>query len=300
MDATSFAANFKSRVTDVFNDAAPKYDRGVEFFTPMGARLVELVAPRSGGRVLDIGCGRGACLFPAATAVGATGQVVGIDIAPAMIDEARRETERLGLDNVELVVMDAEDDPLFAPGSFDYVIGSYSIIFLPDSFAALTRFGKLLAPGGKLAFTSPVFSYDTFPFLPEPFGQIITDEFLQHIEEEWQPHRIVERYYSWLVDREMLSATLGAAGFDNVVILDEPVQMVSGSGHDWVAWSRTQGMRLLWNNLPEQPRRELEKSIITELDLRRTADGLITVETPVRYILADVAPHRRTGTGKTR
>jgi O-methyltransferase / aklanonic acid methyltransferase len=300
MDATSFAANFKSRVTDVFNDAAPRYDRGVEFFTLMGARLVELVAPRVGGRVLDVGCGRGACLSPAATAVGAAGQVVGIDIAPAMIDEAWRETERLGLGNVELMVMDAEDDPPFAPGSFDYVIGSYSIIFLPDPFAALTRFGKLLAPGGRLAFTGPVFSYDTFPFPPEPFGQIITDDFLQHIEEERQPHRIVERYYSWPAGREMLSATLAAAGFDNVVIIDEPVQMVSGSGHDWVAWSRTQGMRLLWNNLPEQPRRELEKSIITELDSRRAADGLITVETPVRYILADVASHRHTRAGQAR
>jgi O-methyltransferase / aklanonic acid methyltransferase len=288
MDATSFAANFKSRVTDVFNDAAPRYDRGVEFFTLMGARLVELVAPRVGGRVLDVGCGRGACLFPAATAVGAAGQVVGIDIAPAMIDKAWKGTERLGLGNVELRVMDAEDDSLFPPGSFDYVIGSYSIIFLPDSFAALTRFSKLLAPGGRLAFTSPVFSYDTFPFLPEPFGHIITDDFLQRIEEEWQPHRIVERYYSWLTDREMLSATLSAAGFDNVVILDEPVQMVSGSGHDRVAWSRTQGMRLLWNNLPEQPRSELEN------------DGLITVETPVRYVLADVASHRHTGAGQAR
>jgi O-methyltransferase / aklanonic acid methyltransferase len=289
MDATSFAASFKSRVTDVFNDAAPRYDRGVEFFTPMGRRLVELMAPRVGGRVLDVGCGRGACLFPAATAVGAAGQVVGIDIAPAMIEQARSETARLGLGNVELMVMDAEDDPLFAPGSFDYVIGSYSIIFLPDSFAALTRFATLLSPGGRLAFTSPVFSYDTFPFLPEPFGQIITDEFLQHIEEEWQPRRIVERYYSWLVDQDMLSATLGAAGFGDVVIRDEPVQMVSGSGQDWVAWSRTQGMRLLWNNLPEQSRRDLEKSIIAELDSRRSADGLITVETPVRYVIANLA-----------
>jgi hypothetical protein len=84
----------------------------------------------------------------------------------------------MGARLVELVVMDTEDDPLSAPGSFDYVIGSYSIIFLPDSFAALTRFGKLLVPGGKLAFISPVFSYDTFPFLPELFGQITTDEFL--------------------------------------------------------------------------------------------------------------------------
>jgi O-methyltransferase/aklanonic acid methyltransferase len=290
MDTMSSSASFKARVTDVFNGVAATYDRaGVEFFAPMGGRLVELVAPRVGGRVLDVGCGRGVCLFSAAATVGAAGHLVGIDIASAMIEEASREANRLELDNVKLVVMDAED-PQFAPGSFDYIIGSYSIIFLPDSFAALTRFGKLLAPGGKLAFTSPVFTYDTFPFLPLLFNHIITDEFLQYVPEEWQPHRMVERYYSWLVDRDTLSATLGAAGFANVVILDEPVRMVAGSGRDWVTWSRTHGMRLLWNNLPEQPRRDLEESIITELDSRRSADGLIRMEVPVRYVIADVAP----------
>ena len=291
------AASYKAEVTDVFNRAAATYDRlGVEFFTPMGGRLVELVAPRVGGRVLDVGCGCGACLFPAAAAVGAAGHVVGIDIAPAMIEEARREVDRLELGNVELVVMDAED-PLFAPGSFDYITGSFSIIFLPDSVAALTRFGKLLAPSGKIAFTSPVFTHDTFPFLPPLFTQIITDEILQHVPEEWQPHRLVERYYSWLVERDAVPAALGAASFDNVVIHDEPVQMVTGSGRDWVAWSRTQGMRLLWNNLPAQPRRELETSIIAELDSRRSADGLITVEMPVRYVIADIAPQPHASNG---
>jgi hypothetical protein len=38
MDATNFAASFKPGVTDVFNDAAPRYDRGVKFFTPPWGR----------------------------------------------------------------------------------------------------------------------------------------------------------------------------------------------------------------------------------------------------------------------
>ncbi|MGH3770139.1 MAG: methyltransferase domain-containing protein [Pseudonocardiaceae bacterium] len=190
------AAGYKAEVTDVFNHAAATYDRlGVEFFTPMGRRLVELITPQVGGRVLDVGCGRGAYLFPAAAAVGAAGHLVGIDIAPAMIEEARREADLLELGSVELVVMDAED-PRFAPSSFDYIIGSFSIIFLPDSFAALTRFGTLLAPGGKLAFTSPAFTHGTFHFLPPLFTHIITNEILYHIPEKWQPHRLMELQYS--------------------------------------------------------------------------------------------------------
>ncbi|MGH3770138.1 MAG: hypothetical protein ACRDRW_01835 [Pseudonocardiaceae bacterium] len=96
------------------------------------------------------------------------------------------------------------------------------------------------------------------------------------------------------MERDVLASALGAAGFDNVVIRDEPVRMVTSSGRDWVAWSRKQGMRLLWNNLPEQSRRELEKSIIDELDSRRSTNGLITMEMPVRYVIADVTPQPHT------
>ncbi|WP_256339245.1 methyltransferase domain-containing protein [Streptomyces sp. 2224.1] len=74
----------------------------------MGRRLVDLAAPRPGERLLDVGCGRGAALFPAARAVGPAGRVVGIDIADTMIEAARAEAARAGADNVELLVMDAE------------------------------------------------------------------------------------------------------------------------------------------------------------------------------------------------
>ena len=55
----------------VYDDVADVYDTtGVEFFTPLGRRLVEQAGMREGERVLDIGCGRGAVLLPAAEAVG--------------------------------------------------------------------------------------------------------------------------------------------------------------------------------------------------------------------------------------
>jgi len=279
--------NYKAGVAETFNRVAATYDRsGVEFFTPMGRRLVELVAPPTGGRVLDIGCGRGACLFPAADSVGPNGEVVGIDIAPRMVHEARKEANRIELNNVELLVMDAES-PQFAPATFDVITGSFSLIFLPDSFGALTKFRRLLAPGGRLGFTSPVFNHDDFPFLPPIFAEIITDEILRHVPDEWHPHRLIERYYGWLVDHDKLVSTLAATGFSNVTSYDEPVPMVTKSGHDWVSWSYTQGMRLLWNNLPAEQQRRLRTSIIEKLDSRRSADGLITLDMPVRYVIAD-------------
>jgi O-methyltransferase / aklanonic acid methyltransferase len=283
------AASYKAGVTEVFNQAAARYDQaGVEFFTPMGKRLVELVRPQSGGRLLDVGCGLGACVFPAAEAVGPNGKVVGIDIASAMVSEARREASRLGVNNVELLVMDAEK-PEFEQTAFDAIIGSFSIIFLPDSFNALAKFRKLLAPGGRLGFTSPVFTPGTFPFLPPLFTEIITDEILKHVPDEWHPHRLVDRLYRWLIDPGELARTLTRAGFGEVVSQDEPVRMVANSGSDWVAWSHTQGMRLLWNNLPARQQRYLREAIIGKLDSLRSADGLITLEMPVRYVVAEAS-----------
>lgn len=278
---------YKGRVVETFDRGASDYDReGVEFFAPMGRRLVALAAPREGARVLDVGCGRGACLFPAAEAVGASGTAVGIDIAPAMVEHARREAAERGLRQVEVAVMDAEH-PAFGAASFDVVVGSFSIIFLPDAPSVLPRYARLLAPGGRLAVTSPVFTDDTFPFLPPMFTDVITDDFLTDIPEEWRPRAVARRISGWLQDETDVVATLATAGFGRARVVDEPVPMEISSGRDWVVWSRTKGMRLLWQWLSPDRTRRLEDRIVAALEARRDAGGRIRVDMPVRYVLAE-------------
>ena len=61
----------KQAVRDAFALAAPSYDRvGPAFFQTFGRRLVELADIRPGMSVLDVGCGAGAALLPAAEAAG--------------------------------------------------------------------------------------------------------------------------------------------------------------------------------------------------------------------------------------
>nr|BAB72050.1 AknG [Streptomyces galilaeus] len=281
-------STYKSEVAAAFNSAAATYDRlGVEFFTPMGRRLVERAAPAAGARVLDVGCGRGACVFPAAERVGPEGRVVGIDVAEAMIEEATKEAALRDAAMVELRVMDGEH-PDFAPHSFDVVLGSYSVIFLPDAPTALARYAPLLSPGGRLAFTSPVFSDDTFPFLPPVFTELIPRELLLDLPPQWQPEQLQQRFNSWLADPRDLTRTLERCGFQEVTVVDEPVTLVAESGLAWVDWSHTQGMRLLWNHLAPDKRQELRERLITSLDAMRDGDGPLTIETPVRYVTATV------------
>src|SRR5712692_6869124 len=54
-----------------------------------------------GERVVDVGSGAGIDSLIAARMVGGTGQVIGVDMTPAMLDKARRAATDAGLQNVE-------------------------------------------------------------------------------------------------------------------------------------------------------------------------------------------------------
>jgi ubiquinone/menaquinone biosynthesis C-methylase UbiE len=95
-------------VAAIFDRAAAAYDQvGPPFFAHFGRRLVELARLAPGERVLDIATGRGAVLFPASEAVGPAGQVMGIDLAPAMVAATQAEATARGSTNITLQPMDA-------------------------------------------------------------------------------------------------------------------------------------------------------------------------------------------------
>lgn len=114
---------------------------------------LEYAGLRPGEKVLDLGCGGGRDLFPAAEAVGPRGRVVGVDMTPEMVDLARRKAERFredtGLSNVEVRPGDLEDLPL-EDGSMDVVISNCVVNLAPDKEAAFREAARVLRPGGRL------------------------------------------------------------------------------------------------------------------------------------------------------
>jgi O-methyltransferase/aklanonic acid methyltransferase len=162
------------------------------------------------------------------------------------------------------------------------------VIFMPDAPAAVGRYAGLLAEGGRITFTSPVFTADTFPFLPPLFTELIPVELLSSLPPAWQPQELRRRFNSWLEHKDDLRATMDRAGFTDVSIIDEPVDMVAKSGETWVDWSHTQGMRLLWQHLPADEAQRLRDRLIPALDALRDGDGPLTIEVPVRYVSATV------------
>lgn len=72
----------KTQVRAIFDRLAPDYDTaGPACFAYFGRRLVEATGIASGQRVLDVACGPGAVLWPAAELVMPAGEVVGIDLS---------------------------------------------------------------------------------------------------------------------------------------------------------------------------------------------------------------------------
>ena len=143
----------KRIMADLYSRVAPDYvRRGPPRFAYAGRRLVELSGAEAGDAVLDLGTGRGAVLFPATDRVGATGQVVGIDLAEGMIEHTRSEIIKRNLDGVELRVMDAEHMD-FADAEFTHVLGSFVVFFFADIQRALTQIRRVLRPGGVVGFS---------------------------------------------------------------------------------------------------------------------------------------------------
>jgi ubiquinone/menaquinone biosynthesis C-methylase UbiE len=138
----------------MFESIAEQYDQsGVPWFRPIAHTLVDLLEPGRGEHFLELGSGRGAATVPLADAVGAEGRVDALDIAPSMVRLLREELDRSGVTNVRLTTGDAADPR--PPGtSYDGIVSSLVLFFLPDPVAALSRWRALLRPAGRVGISS--------------------------------------------------------------------------------------------------------------------------------------------------
>ncbi len=102
-----------------------------------------------GERVVDVGCGAGIDSLISALMVGETGQVIGIDMTPAMLEKARRGADDANLRNVEFLAGFGETVPVSDEWA-DVVISNGALNLMPDKVAALKEMARVLKPGGRL------------------------------------------------------------------------------------------------------------------------------------------------------
>jgi O-methyltransferase / aklanonic acid methyltransferase len=139
----------KAQVRAIFGRLAPEYDTaGPGCLAYFGRRLVEPTGIASGQRVLDVACGRGAVLFPAAELVMPAGEVVGIDLSGEMVRATNAEANRRRM-TAPARIMDAEHLE-FADGAFSRVLCGFGLMFFPHLDQALHEFDRVLDPGGRI------------------------------------------------------------------------------------------------------------------------------------------------------
>ena len=103
----------------------------------------------TGERVVDIGCGAGLDSLIAATMVGPTGAVVGVDMTPAMVDRARMGASVMSAAHVDFREGLAESLPV-PDGWADVIISNGVLNLFPDKLAALQEMGRVLKRDGRL------------------------------------------------------------------------------------------------------------------------------------------------------
>ena len=165
----------RNAIKDEYKEVAEHPDRGFHFHT--GRRLTGIVGYRdewfdgvselaiasfagtgnpfamgelaAGERVVDVGSGGGIDSLVAARMVGSSGQVIGVDMTPAMLDKARAAAADSGMSNVEFREAYMEELPV-EDGWADVVISNGVLNLTPDKQKVLGEMFRVLRPGGRL------------------------------------------------------------------------------------------------------------------------------------------------------
>ncbi len=117
--------------------------------SPLGLRAMDALAPQLGETVIDVGCGAGQSSLQLAERVGAGGRVIGLDIAPLLLEVAK--WRAVALPQLRFIEGDAQTIDL-APASADGLYSRFGVMAFTDADTAFANFRRALKPGGRLAF----------------------------------------------------------------------------------------------------------------------------------------------------
>ena len=197
------------------------YQRITDTLVDIHELVLERLAPQPEERWLDLACGTGAM---AERAAGAGADVVGVDLAPVLIETAKERAREQGLD-IDYRVGDCERLQGIDDASVDVVSSTCGIMFAPDHEATASELARVVRPGGRigLANWTPEGGLGRMfkmmaPFQPAPppsspfdwgdeerVGELLGEEFDLEIEEHTSTLRVPSGEAYW----ELFSTSYG-------------------------------------------------------------------------------------------
>jgi ubiquinone/menaquinone biosynthesis C-methylase UbiE len=263
----------KQEVVGTYDRAAHLYDQvGARRFSYFGNLLIDALAIPPGAHVLDIASGRGALLLPAAEKVGATGRVIGIDLAPQMVALTQAEIERRGLTQASMILMDA-DDPTFEPESFDYILCGSALFFL-DFDRLLPKLRALLKTGGLFA--------ASLPFNPTDKEEFARWQWLFDLTKAVFPADFTPPP-AWIMPRrlskpELAEAALTQAGFTEVRTERHDATLYFRDENDWWEWEWSQGSRFWVEGMSPEGLERFKRESMEHLRAMQTPQGIPMID----------------------
>src|SRR3954466_6210838 len=213
MDATSEVYWLMSPAVSTSKWDAADYARVGAFVAELGGAALDLLDPRPGERILDVGCGEGT-LTKKIIDRGAT--VLGIDNSPEMIAAARDK-------GVDALLLPAEDMQFFA--EFDAAFSNATLHWVLQKEQAARAIFRALKPGGRFA------------------GEMGGEGNLAKLREALDEELIIRGYVppveasNWYASPEEFAAVYEAAGFREVDarLIERPTPIE----HGVAAWVTT-------------------------------------------------------------
>ncbi|MEQ8693810.1 MAG: class I SAM-dependent methyltransferase [Gammaproteobacteria bacterium] len=118
---------------------------------PFGEKAIEVLNPRPGENVLEIGCGTGTATLAMAGRIGSTGRILAADISHPMLQKAIARAAAAQEAPITFVEADAQIHG-FEQSEFDAVFSRFGVMFFENPIAAFQNILGALRPSGRLAF----------------------------------------------------------------------------------------------------------------------------------------------------